>query len=427
MLHRILAVLTAVVLVTATASSPASAARFADVPDTHPFADEIAWLASSRITTGYPDGTFRPGESVLREQMAVFLWRQAGEPAVSDLPARSPFVDVPTSHAFYTAIVWLADAGISTGYADGTFRPSQPVLREQMAAFLYRLRALEATPSAGSGSFVDVPRSSVFRAQIEWLSQSGITTGYRDRTFRPSQPVLREQMAAFLYRYADAFGAGDGAPPGPFTSVPTPTIAGSATVGSRLHGVAGVWTPQPTDVTVQWLRNGVPIAGATSLGYTVRQGDLGATLSFRATASRPGAAVSTRTSSASAPVTAAVLDIVTQRILDDTNRYRAANGRAPLQASAPLSQVAQTWAQQMASTCVFAHNPSVGQQIPAGWRSWGENIAQGQQYVDVVQAWIDSPGHRANLLGDFTHLGIGYGESSPCGKPRNYVQVFARY
>ena len=427
MLHRALTVVLAVCFVVVTGSPPASAARFADVPDSHTFADEISWLADSGTTTGYPDGTFRPGASVLREQMAVFLWRRAGEPAVSDLPATSPFVDVPTSHAFYRAIVWLADAGISTGYDDGTFRPGQPVLREQMAAFLHRFRSLLATPAGGSGSFGDVPSSSTFRTQIQWLSASKISTGYPDGTFRPAQPVLREQMAAFLFRYDDAFGGGDGAPSGSFTSAPTPSISGKPYVGTRLRGVPGVWTPQPASVTYQWLRNGTPIAGATSLGYTVRQGDLGATLSFRATANRPGSSASVRTSPATAAVTASPLDVAVQRILADTNRFRAANGRGPLQLSDPLSQVAQAWAQHMATTCTFVHNSSVGQQIPAGWRAWGENIARGQQYTDVVQAWIDSPGHRANLLGDFTHLGLGYVESSPCGRPRNFVQVFARY
>lgn len=427
MLNRVMAAVLIIGFVVATGSAPASAARFADVPESHTFVDEIGWLADSGTTTGYSDGTFRPAASVLREQMAVFLWRRAGEPAVSDLPATSPFVDVPTSHVFYRAIVWLADTGISTGYDDGTFRPGQPVLREQMAAFLHRFRSLLATPTSGSGSFSDVPPSSTFRTQIQWLSAVKVSTGYPDGSFRPAQPVLREQMAAFLFRYDDTFGDGDGAPSGPFTSSPTPSVTGKPYVGTRLRGVPGVWTPQPSSVTYQWLRNGVPISGATSLGYTVRQGDLGATLSFRATANRPGATASVRTSAVTATVTPSPVEVVVQRILTDTNRFRAANGRGPLQLSGPINQIAQTWALQMAGTCVFAHNPGVGQLIPAGWRAWGENIARGQQYTDVVQAWINSPGHRANLLGDFTHLGVGYAETSPCGHPRTFVQVFARY
>ena len=186
--------------------------RFTDTASTS-FLYEIAWLSSTRITTGYegPAGSrsCAPSAPVLREQMAAFLYRLAepGFPEEYVPPAESPFVDVPTTATFYREIAWLASEGISTGYTevDGvtTFRPSQPVLREQMAAFLYRYD--ESTYTEDFQKFADVPLDARFYAEIAWLSWEGITTGYTEpvglRTFRGSQPVLREQMAAFLYRY----------------------------------------------------------------------------------------------------------------------------------------------------------------------------------------------------------------------------------
>ncbi len=124
----------------------ADAAEFSDVPATHVFSSHIAWLADRKITTGYVDGTFRPGQPVLREQMAAFLYRLAGSPLVVP-PTTSPFTDVATTDTFYSEIVWLESTGITTGYVDGGFRPGQPVLREQMAAFLSRFHELEATAS----------------------------------------------------------------------------------------------------------------------------------------------------------------------------------------------------------------------------------------------------------------------------------------
>lgn len=53
--------------------------------------------------------------------------------------AADGFTDVPDSHPFHDDIEWLADTGITTGYADGTYRPGQPVTRGSMAAFLRRL------------------------------------------------------------------------------------------------------------------------------------------------------------------------------------------------------------------------------------------------------------------------------------------------
>ena len=188
--------------------------RFTDTPD-NTFTYEISWLSSTGITTGYlnPDDTrsFGPSAPVLREQMAAFLYRLAEprflEPYVA--PAVSPFADVPTTATFYTEIAWLSAQGISTGYTepDGTttFRPSQPVLREQFAAFLYRFG--RSTYVADFRPFEDVPVGATFFQQTAWMAAEQISTGYVDangrRTFRGSQPVLREQTAAFLYRYVN--------------------------------------------------------------------------------------------------------------------------------------------------------------------------------------------------------------------------------
>jgi hypothetical protein len=121
--------------------APAGDPPFSDVPPTHPFADAIAWAAEEDLVAGFPDGTFRPGGSVSRQALAAWLWRQAGEPAPGGDP---PFVDVPASHPFADAIAWLAEAGITEGFADGTFRPSQSITRQAVAAWV--CRAEEAVP-----------------------------------------------------------------------------------------------------------------------------------------------------------------------------------------------------------------------------------------------------------------------------------------
>lgn len=56
------------------------------------------------------------------------------------------------------------------------------------------------TPSRQS--FYDVKATTPFHREIEWLSDTRITTGWADRTFRPNEPVDRNAMAAYLYRLA---------------------------------------------------------------------------------------------------------------------------------------------------------------------------------------------------------------------------------
>ncbi len=131
-----LAALLALSGITASAAS-ASSSRFSDVSDSHQFHTQISWLAEMRVATGYADGTFRPRDAVSREAFAAFLYRLVGSPQVT-LPSRSPFTDVPTSAQFYKEIVWLSQQRITTGWADGTFRPKDRISREAVSAFLYR-------------------------------------------------------------------------------------------------------------------------------------------------------------------------------------------------------------------------------------------------------------------------------------------------
>lgn len=66
----------------------------------------------------------------------------ASSPAHAEDPV---FTDVPVDHPYYKEIAWMKSSGISTGWDDGTYRPSEQVDRDAMAAFFYRY--LESPPS----------------------------------------------------------------------------------------------------------------------------------------------------------------------------------------------------------------------------------------------------------------------------------------
>lgn len=125
---------------------------FKDVTDATPHADDIAWLAETGISTGYPDNTFRGMAAVCRQDMAAFLRRLAAREGVGGAkrwdgePGGFPDVGATADHA--ADIAWLAATGVSTGYPDGTFRGMAAVARQDMAAFLHRLHKL---PQDGPG------------------------------------------------------------------------------------------------------------------------------------------------------------------------------------------------------------------------------------------------------------------------------------
>lgn len=108
------------------------------------------------------------------------------------------------------------------------------------------------------------------------------------------------------------------------------------------------------------------------------------------------------------------------RILADTNAARAANGLAPLVLDDAVTAVAQNWSATQAREGRMYHNPQYSSQIPGGWSRAAENVASGYSPSTVVAGWMGSPGHRANILGDYTTIGIGYVNGYA-------TQVFAKY
>jgi hypothetical protein len=181
----------------------AKAPTFSDVTDGLAFADDIRWLAARGFTEGFPDNTYRPRETIRRDAMAAFLYRAQGRPEFVP-PAQSPFRDITPATQFYKEITWLRSAGITTGYDDGTFRPLAAINRDAMAAFLSRSSfqvscGWSHTPPT---PFTDNPEGGQFAWEINWMLGCGISTGYSDGTYRPTEPVKRDAMAAFLSRWS---------------------------------------------------------------------------------------------------------------------------------------------------------------------------------------------------------------------------------
>ncbi|WP_341945037.1 CAP domain-containing protein [Microbacterium sp. LWH11-1.2] len=110
-----------------------------------------------------------------------------------------------------------------------------------------------------------------------------------------------------------------------------------------------------------------------------------------------------------------------------TNAQRTQAGLPALVSDAALDAAAAEWAQHLASTCTFEHSSSTwrSSRVAAfGWVSTGENIAAGQpDAAAVVSGWMNSSGHRANILDSrYTGLGVGYATGT-CYRTY-WVQIF---
>ncbi|WP_226642095.1 CAP domain-containing protein [Mesobacillus subterraneus] len=119
---------------------------------------------------------------------------------------------------------------------------------------------------------------------------------------------------------------------------------------------------------------------------------------------------------AAAPVSSAV-SAYEQKVVELTNQERAKNGLKPLALDTELSKVAREKSRDMQSKGYFSHtSPTYGspfdmmKKFGISYRSAGENIAMGQRTPEeVVNAWMNSSGHRANILNSsYTHIGVGH-------------------
>lgn len=112
-------------------------------------------------------------------------------------------------------------------------------------------------------------------------------------------------------------------------------------------------------------------------------------------------------------------------ILALVNQARWDNGQLGLVRDPTLDAIAANWAEQMAAANTLSHNPDLSMEVPPNWTALGENVAQGQpDAASVHQAWMDSPGHRANVLGNYTDIGIAF---LSAGGTTWAVEVFAMY
>nr|WP_084279221.1 CAP domain-containing protein [Anoxybacillus tepidamans] len=128
-----------------------------------------------------------------------------------------------------------------------------------------------------------------------------------------------------------------------------------------------------------------------------------------------------------APAAAGISQYARQ-VIDLTNRERARAGLPALQIDTKLSAVAQRKSEDMQQNHYFSHtSPTYGspfdmmRDFGITYRTAGENIAQGQRTPqEVVTAWMNSPGHRANILNrQFTHIGVGFEQAG-----NHWTQMF---
>ncbi|MFY0521336.1 S-layer homology domain-containing protein [Lysinibacillus sp. UGB7] len=167
---------------------------FKDIPSTHVYYDILHQMRDKGIITGYDDNTFKPNMKISRQHAAVLIQRvKTLTPKVS----LKQYTDIAKSHPYYEAIMQLQQTGIIKADSKGNFNASKDLTRGEMALVLANAFGLTAK---GQHTFKDVSKTSDEGKAIAALFEAGVTTGYDDGTFKPNESLSRAHYAVFLYR-----------------------------------------------------------------------------------------------------------------------------------------------------------------------------------------------------------------------------------
>ena len=116
----------------------------------------------------------------------------------------NPFTDVSENDWFYDDVMFVLANDLMVGTSDNTFDPYGTTTRAMVATTIWRM---EGKPEPeGDNPFTDVKNGEWYTDAIVWANENGIAVGYGNNLFGTNDPVTREQLAAFFYRYAEYKG-----------------------------------------------------------------------------------------------------------------------------------------------------------------------------------------------------------------------------
>ena len=138
--------------------------------------------------------------SVSRAHNVVALFAEVSNSAYYSWS--SPFEDVSDSEWYYDNVRYCASTGWFAGTAENTFSPENAMTREMLAMALWRMAGCPVVPSGAGQDFSDVPKTSYAYEAIHWAAMFDIINGYGDGSFGYGDMLLREQLAAIVFRYA---------------------------------------------------------------------------------------------------------------------------------------------------------------------------------------------------------------------------------
>lgn len=169
---------------------------FLDVSSADWFQEDVRFVWRMGWMEGMENGDFAPNQTLTRAQLMQILYNQAGCPEVA---GQGEFSDVAEISWYFEAVQWGAQQGVTQGYEDGSFRPNEPISRQQLAVMLYRFH--QGAEGGSLEGFADAGQVASWAEEaMEWAVGQGIVGGMEGDILAPQGNTTRAQTAAVLCR-----------------------------------------------------------------------------------------------------------------------------------------------------------------------------------------------------------------------------------
>lgn len=177
--------------------------NYNDLSKEHWAAEAVKALSSKNVINGFSDGTFRPDDSVTREQMVKMLVEAFNLVGKSD----ASFADVASERWSAKYIDMAVACGIVKGTDEGRFSPEADVTRQDAAVMLARLCDAKAISLSGTVVLTDDKIIADYaKESVSRLAGAGVISGFEDGSFRPNEALTRAQAAKLIYSLLNRYG-----------------------------------------------------------------------------------------------------------------------------------------------------------------------------------------------------------------------------
>lgn len=168
---------------------------------------DVDYVLKNGIMKGTSTDEFSPNGALTRAMLVTVLYRTEGEPEITGV---STFEDVESGAYYEKAVSWAQANGIVNGYSDTEFCPDENIIREQIAAIMYRYAQYKGYDvSVGENtnilSYDDAEMISEYAIpSVQYAVGSGLMKGNTETTLNPQNNATRAEIAAILHRFIEA-------------------------------------------------------------------------------------------------------------------------------------------------------------------------------------------------------------------------------